>query len=301
MQNDYLRQCPDPIGRSGAAHAGRYIVLRRSPAIVSVGTFVDKFHHQRVRPKLSVVGMPVQPQIDAQHPHFGKTPGLMVEDDGRERRVFPENQVVEGLAPRIGEVVAPYQEESRVGTHHRVHQERARLTEPAALGVDIGTVFVVAVHNIHTKGSAEAAEVVLDMRVFRPAGFVIHNIADEDDDVGMLGITEGDLFLDKRLTDDFTDVEVAHHRDTEAVAGAAPFRQGEIDVPDYGIHHRAVGMNHQKHIAHDEEDEEDAGHNRLIPYYIYREPMEETIAEAEDFEHEQTYRQVEGGDVPRIA
>ena len=29
--------------------------------------------------------------------------------------------------------------------------------------------------------------------------------------------------------------------------------------------------------------------------------MEETIAEAEDFEHEQTYRQVEGGDIPRIA
>ena len=97
------------------------------------------------------------------------------------------------------------------------------------------------------------------------------------------------------------DVEVAHHRDTEAVAGAAPLRQGETDVPDYGIHHRAVGMNHQKHVAHDEEDEEDTGHNRLIPYYIYREPMEETIAEAEDFEHEQTYRQVEGGDVPRIA
>lgn len=276
-------------------------MLRRSPAIVSVGTFVDKFHYQRVRPKLSVVGMPVQPQIDAQHPHFGKTPGLMVEDDGRERRVFPENQVVEGLAPRIGEVVAPYQEESRVGTHHRVHQERARLAEPVALGMDIGTVFVVAVHNISSQGSLEAAEVIFDMRVFRPAGFVIHNIADEDNDVRVLRITEGDLFLDKWLADDFADVEVAHHRDTEAVAGAAPLGQSEIDVPDYGIHHRAVGMNHQKHVAHDEEDEEDTGHSHLIPYYIYREPMEETIAEAEDFEHEQTYRQVEGGDVPRIA
>ena len=225
----------------------------------------------------------------------------MVEQDGGQCGIFPGKQLVEGLALWVSEIIAAYQEESRIGARHGVHQEGARLAEPAALGVDIGTVFVVAVYNISSQGGLKAAEVIFDMRVFRPAGFVIHNIADEDDDVGMLGITEGDLFLDKWLADDFADVEVAHHRNTEAVAGAAPLRQGEIDVPDYGIHHRAVGMNHQKHVAHDEEDEEDTGHSRLIPYYIYREPMEETIAEAEDFEHEQTYRQVEGGDVPRIA
>ena len=225
----------------------------------------------------------------------------MVEQDGGQCSIFSGKQLVERLALWVSEIIAAYQKECRVGARHGVHQECTRLAKPAALGVDIGTVFVVAVHNIHTKGSAEAAEVVFDMRIFRPAGFVIHNITDEDDDVRVLRITEGDLFLDKRLADDFADVEVAHHRNTEAVAGAAPLRQGEIDVQDYGIHHRAVGMNHQKHVAHDEEDEEDTGHSRLIPYYIYREPMEETIAEAEDFEHEQTYRQVEGGDIPRIA
>ena len=122
------------------------------------------------------------------------------------------------------------------------------------------------------------------MGFFGKAWFIIHDIAYQDNHVGMLFVAHFHVSLYQFLTDHFSDMKIAHHDDRHAVTLAASFGKGDIYIFDNRIGDNMVSMEHQ--ARNDCYDQEEQCQFRLFPMSRHPsgEPMEEAVAEPEHFQ-----------------
>ena len=160
---------------------------------------------------------------------------------------------------------------------------------------------MVPIDGIHAEWRLEAAQVFFDMGIFGKAGFVIEQVANEDDHVGMLRIAQFHQVLRLALPDDLPEMGIRDHHDAQTIAGTAPARQVDVDMLHNRIRYIVVRFHEEEHVCYNKQEEKHELRFFPIPSDDARQPFPSLLTPVNHFEHEQAQRNVKATDIPRVA